>query len=56
MDSTSVATVVLAFDQQNIENTHDGTGFVIARTSQTDITACTWTTKKWPLLLRMEKY
>lgn len=48
MDSTSVATVVLAFDQQNIENTHDGTGFVIARTSQTDITACTWTTKKWP--------
>ena len=22
--------------------------FVIARTSQTDITACTWTSKKWP--------
>ena len=48
MDSTSVATVVFAFDEQNIENTYNGTGFVIARTSNTDITACTWTTKKWP--------
>ena len=48
MDSTTVATVVLAFDEQNIENTYDGTGFVIARTSKTSITACTWTSKKWP--------
>ena len=48
MDSTTVATVVMAFDEKNIENTYDGTGFVIARTSQTDITACTWTSKKWP--------
>ncbi|PNZ26143.1 protoporphyrinogen oxidase [Staphylococcus petrasii] len=48
MDSTTVATVVFAFDEKNIENTYDGTGFVIARTSNTDITACTWTTKKWP--------
>ena len=48
MDSTTVATVVLAFDEKNITNTYDGTGFVIARTSQTDITACTWTSKKWP--------
>ena len=45
MDSTTVATVVMAFDEKNIENTYDGTGFVIARTSQTDITACTWTSK-----------
>ncbi|MCZ2500649.1 protoporphyrinogen oxidase, partial [Xylophilus sp. Kf1] len=45
---TTVATVVLAFDEKNITNTYDGTGFVIARTSQTDITACTWTSKKWP--------
>ena len=37
-----------AFDEKNIENTYNGTGFVIARTSHTDITACTWTTKKWP--------
>ncbi len=48
MDSTTVATVVMAFDEKNIKNTYDGTGFVIARTSQTDITACTWTSKKWP--------
>ncbi|KRG10496.1 protoporphyrinogen oxidase [Staphylococcus sp. NAM3COL9] len=48
MDSTTVATVVLAFDEENIENTYDGTGFVIARTSKTSITACTWTSKKWP--------
>lgn len=48
MDSTSVATVVLAFDASNIENTYDGTGFVISRTSDTRITACTWTSKKWP--------
>ncbi|MDG0844118.1 protoporphyrinogen oxidase [Staphylococcus equorum] len=48
MDSTTVATVVLAFDEENIENTYDGTGFVIARTSETSITACTWTSKKWP--------
>ena len=45
MDSTSVATVVFAFDEKNIENTYNGTGFVIARTSNTNITACTWTSK-----------
>ncbi|MCG3399668.1 protoporphyrinogen oxidase [Staphylococcus massiliensis] len=48
MPSTSVATVVLAFDEKDIENTYDGTGFVIARSSNTNITACTWTSKKWP--------
>ena len=50
MDSTTVATVVLAFDEKDIENTYDGTGFVIARTSDTDITACTWTSKNGHLL------
>lgn len=48
MDSTTVATVVFAFDESNIINNYDGTGFVIARTSDTKITACTWTSKKWP--------
>ncbi|WP_436879376.1 protoporphyrinogen oxidase [Staphylococcus arlettae] len=48
MQSTTVATVVLAFDEADIENTYEGTGFVIARTSNTNITACTWTSKKWP--------
>ncbi|MDS3914179.1 protoporphyrinogen oxidase, partial [Staphylococcus hominis] len=48
MDSTTVATVVFAFDEKNIENTYNGTGFVIARTSHTDITASTCKTKNWP--------
>ncbi|HGH0778560.1 TPA: protoporphyrinogen oxidase [Staphylococcus pseudintermedius] len=48
LEASSVATIVFAFDEANIENTSDGTGFVVARTSATDITACTWTTKKWP--------
>lgn len=56
MDSTSVATVVFAFDEKNIENTYNGTGFVIARTSNTNITACTWTSKNGLLLHRKEKF
>lgn len=56
MDSTTVATVVFAFDEKNIENTYNGTGFVIARTSHTDITACTWTTKSGRLLHQKVKY
>ncbi|WP_320424383.1 protoporphyrinogen oxidase [Mammaliicoccus lentus] len=48
MPSTSVATVVMAFDKEQVLNDKDGTGFVIARTSDTAITACTWTNKKWP--------
>lgn len=48
LEASSVATIVFAFDEKNIKNTSNGTGFVIARTSDTSITACTWTTKKWP--------
>lgn len=48
METTSVATVVMAFDEHQVDNTIDGTGFVIARNSETSITACTWTDKKWP--------
>ncbi|ARJ50091.1 protoporphyrinogen oxidase [Staphylococcus lutrae] len=48
LEASSVATIVFAFDEKDIENTYNGTGFVIARTSGTSITACTWTTKKWP--------
>ncbi|MGV3043060.1 protoporphyrinogen oxidase [Staphylococcus rostri] len=48
LEASSVATIVFAFDDKNIENVHNGTGFVIARTSNTDITACTWTSMKWP--------
>ena len=55
MDSTSVATVVFAFDEKNIE-THITVLVLSSRTSNTNITACTWTSKKWPLLHRKEKF
>ncbi len=47
MQATSVATVVMAFDESQVNNEENGTGFVIARNSDTVITACTWTNKKW---------
>ena len=46
--STSVANVAMAFDQSAIKKAVDGTGFVISRTSNYRITACTWTHRKWP--------
>ncbi|WP_217585993.1 protoporphyrinogen oxidase [Lentibacillus saliphilus] len=46
--ATSVANVALAFDESAIKQDIDGTGFVISRTSDYRITACTWTHKKWP--------
>lgn len=48
MKATSVANVVLAFDQSAIKEDIDGTGFVVSRNSSNRITACTWTHKKWP--------
>ncbi|MCE4957676.1 protoporphyrinogen oxidase [Macrococcoides caseolyticum] len=47
MKATSVATVVMAFDASQVNNNENGTGFVIAKNSDTVITACTWTDKKW---------
>src|SRR5699024_10825599 len=44
---TSVANVVLAFDQSQIKHDIQGTGFVVSRNSGNRITACTWTHKKW---------
>ncbi|MHA6250457.1 protoporphyrinogen oxidase [Oceanobacillus sp. CAU 1775] len=44
---TSVANVAMAFDQSAIEQELDGTGFVVSRNSNFQITACTWTHKKW---------
>ncbi|WP_156645349.1 protoporphyrinogen oxidase [Lentibacillus sp. JNUCC-1] len=46
--STSVANVALAFDESDIKQDIDGTGFVISRNSDYRITAVTWTHKKWP--------
>jgi len=48
MPSTSTANIALAFDKSAIKRDIDGTGFVISRKSNTRITACTWTHKKWP--------
>ena len=48
MKATTVANVVLCFDESQVKNDLDGTGFVINR--QEDdmaMTACTWTNKKW---------
>lgn len=47
MGATSVATVVMAFDEEQVKNDIDGTGFVVSRRMDTSITACTWTNKKW---------
>ncbi|WP_026860158.1 protoporphyrinogen oxidase [Jeotgalicoccus psychrophilus] len=47
MEATSVATVVMAFDAEQVKNSIEGTGFVISRNMDTSITACTWTNKKW---------
>ncbi|WP_271399784.1 protoporphyrinogen oxidase [Salinicoccus roseus] len=47
MKATSVATVVMAFDDHQVKNEIDGTGFVVSRKMDTSITACTWTNKKW---------
>ncbi|WP_121604866.1 protoporphyrinogen oxidase [Virgibacillus sp. Bac332] len=46
--STSTANVVLAFDQSAIKKDINGTGFLVSRSSDYQITACTWTHKKWP--------
>lgn len=48
VETTSVATVVMVFDEDDVENKNEGTGFVVSRNMNTTITACTWTNKKWP--------
>lgn len=47
MPSNSVANVVLAFDESAIDQSLEGTGFVVSRNSDYRITACTWTHRKW---------
>ena len=47
MKSTTVANIVMAFDESQVRNNLEGTGFVISRNARTSITACTWTNKKW---------
>lgn len=47
MPSTSVATVAMAFPEGAVKKDIDGTGFVVSKKDDYEITACTWTHKKW---------
>ncbi|MDV2686295.1 protoporphyrinogen oxidase [Alkalihalophilus lindianensis] len=47
MQASTVATVALGFEQSAVSNPYEGTGFVVSKKSSFDITACTWTHKKW---------
>lgn len=48
LESTSVATVNLAFNKSAIKKDLKGSSFVVARNSDYSITSCTLTHKKWP--------
>ncbi|MBY6037956.1 protoporphyrinogen oxidase [Fictibacillus nanhaiensis] len=45
---TSVATVAIGFNEEDVTFHLDGTGFVVTKSENTSITACTWTSRKWP--------
>ncbi|NJP36584.1 protoporphyrinogen oxidase [Alkalicoccus luteus] len=45
--ATSVATCALAFDESQIKDKLDGTGFLVPRSQSFTMTACTWTHQKW---------
>lgn len=44
----SVANVVLAYERRHMTHLLDGSGFVVPRSEQLFMTACTWTSSKWP--------
>ena len=46
--TTSVATVALAFPEEAVVQDKEGTGFLVSRSGDYSITACTWTHRKWP--------
>lgn len=48
INHVSVANVVSVFDRTQIKMPVDGTGFLISRKEGRAITACTWTSIKWP--------
>ncbi|MFD2670502.1 protoporphyrinogen oxidase [Marinicrinis sediminis] len=48
MEYVSVANVVLAYEANTARIPYEGSGFVIPRTEGRFITACTWTSVKWP--------
>jgi oxygen-dependent protoporphyrinogen oxidase len=44
----STAVVTLAFRCEDVEHPLDGTGFVVPRVEGRALTACTWSSSKWP--------
>jgi oxygen-dependent protoporphyrinogen oxidase len=46
----SVAMLSIAVDANAIERSLDGSGYLVPRTEGRTITACSWTTSKWPHL------
>lgn len=46
--TTSVATIAMAFPKEAMKRVIDGTGFLVSRTSNHSITACTLVDRKWP--------
>ncbi|MFE1626126.1 protoporphyrinogen oxidase [Brevibacillus reuszeri] len=43
-----VATIAMAFGENEVDAGMDGTGFIVPRNSGAKITACTWAHRKWP--------
>lgn len=46
--NTSVATIAMAFNEEDVSLPEEGTGFVVSRKEPVPITASTWTHLKWP--------
>ncbi len=46
--NTSVATIAMAFNSEDVILPEHGTGFVVSRKERVSITASTWTHLKWP--------
>ncbi|WP_274362607.1 protoporphyrinogen oxidase [Paenibacillus thermotolerans] len=48
MQYASVANIVLVYKRDGLENDLDGSGFLVPNVEGRFITACTWTSSKWP--------
>lgn len=46
--TTSTVAVSLAYDADQVVQEQNGTGFLVSKKNNYDITACTWTSRKWP--------
>ncbi|WP_270997705.1 protoporphyrinogen oxidase [Listeria seeligeri] len=52
---TTLATVSLAYNENDVPILPDGTGYLVARTAPYKTTACTWVQKKWPHMVPKDK-